>query len=179
MKSLDLTGQRFGRLLVIDRKRDKDSNTTYYLCKCDCGNEKRVSCSNLKSTTRSCRCLQKELVSKRTRKSSGYSILTSIVTYYKRNAKLRNLQWDLSRSVVAELIMLPCYLCGRQNQTGTKTKYGDVLFHNGIDRLDNTKGYTLANSVPCCKTCNLAKNDLSFEEFKNWVEVIYGSLFHK
>lgn len=36
---------------------------------------------------------------------------------------------------------------------------------NGIDRRDNTQGYTEANSVPCCETCNFAKGDLPEEKF--------------
>jgi hypothetical protein len=179
MRPIKLTGQRFGRLLAIDRKRDKENHTTFYLCRCDCGNEKWISCSNLKSSTHSCGCLQKELLSKRSRKEDGYSIITAFINYYKRNARVRNICWDLSRDKVKELILKPCFFCGRSGQTETTTPYGMQLIHNGIDRLDNSKGYTIKNSVPCCKTCNLAKNDLSFEEFKNWVEVVYGSLFHE
>jgi hypothetical protein len=175
---ITLVGQRFGRLLVIDRKRNKEKRTTFYLCECDCGDTKWVSNSNLRSNTRSCRCLQKELVSKRSRKEDGYAIITAFINYYKRNAKVRKIGWELSRDKVKELILKPCFFCGRLGQTETKTQYNMTLFHNGIDRLDNSKGYTIENSVPCCKTCNLAKNDLSFEEFKNWVEVVYGSLFH-
>jgi hypothetical protein len=33
----NLIGQRFSRLLVID-KYSKDSHGTKYICKCDCGN---------------------------------------------------------------------------------------------------------------------------------------------
>jgi len=45
---VDLSGQRFGRLLVI-RKADRPkykktkSHYAYWLCKCDCGNEKIIS----------------------------------------------------------------------------------------------------------------------------------------
>lgn len=178
MKDINLIGQRFDRLLLIDRKREKQ--TTSYLCKCDCGNEKWVAHSNLRSRNiRSCRCLQKELVSKRTRKAKGYSIVTGLINYYKRNAKMRNFVWELSRTDIEQLITSPCFFCKRSAQTRTFTQFNDSLLHNGIDRLDNNKGYTVENSVPCCKTCNLAKNDLSFDEFKNWVEVVYGSLFHK
>lgn len=47
---------------------------------------------------------------------------------------------------------------------------------NGIDRVDNNKGYTLNNCVPCCKTCNQAKHRLSQEYFIEWVEKIYKHL---
>lgn len=38
---------------------------------------------------------------------------------------------------------------------------------NGIDRIDNNEGHTVANSVPCCTQCNNARMDnFSHEEFK-------------
>ena len=43
----------------------------------------------------------------------------------------------------------------------------------GIDRKDNTLGYTLENSVPCCPTCNFAKRGLSVIEFIEWARRVY------
>ncbi len=34
----DLTGRRFGRLTVVQKASKKSSNTTRWLCLCDCGN---------------------------------------------------------------------------------------------------------------------------------------------
>lgn len=63
MKSLNLIGQRFGRLVPILKtdKRDRNGNIVW-LCKCDCGKEKNIVGTNLtrKIGTRSCGCLQKE-----------------------------------------------------------------------------------------------------------------------
>lgn len=48
-----------------------------------------------------------------------------------------------------------------------------LYFYNGIDRLDNTKGYTPENSVACCKHCNSLKGDrLTPEETKAAAEAI-------
>lgn len=65
---IDLTGQRFGRLLVIERNASNCGYVTW-LCKCDCGNEKVVSGQELrKGKTQSCGCLRKEVTSKRRKK---------------------------------------------------------------------------------------------------------------
>ena len=64
----DLTGKRFGRLLVIKRNGSKNSCAAW-LCKCDCGNEKTISSSHLQQGTKSCGCLSKEIASERGRKS--------------------------------------------------------------------------------------------------------------
>lgn len=53
----DLTGQRFGRLTVV--KLDRTGKHTYWLCKCDCGNEKVIR-SDCLGAVRSCGCLKKE-----------------------------------------------------------------------------------------------------------------------
>jgi hypothetical protein len=61
-KTKDLTGQRFGRLTVVERtnKRNK-SGKILYRCKCECGGEKLVSATNLlNGGTRSCGCLNVE-----------------------------------------------------------------------------------------------------------------------
>lgn len=39
------------------------------------------------------------------------------------------------------------------------------LTYNGIDRLDNSKGYTIDNSVACCSKCNIAKGTDTKEEY--------------
>lgn len=63
----DLTGQRFGRLVVIQRGGTyKHPYNTYWtqpiwLCQCDCGETCFVNGQNLKQgRTRSCGCLRRE-----------------------------------------------------------------------------------------------------------------------
>ena len=57
---VDLTGQRFGRLLVISRSANI-RNEAGWLCRCDCGKEKEVRGYHLRrGLTQSCGCLQKE-----------------------------------------------------------------------------------------------------------------------
>ena len=65
MKFIDLTGQRFGMLTVIERSDDKISpsgkRSTTYLCRCDCGEESVVLATNLRTGhTRSCGCFQNQ-----------------------------------------------------------------------------------------------------------------------
>jgi AP2 domain len=69
MKSKDLTGQRFSRLVVegFDQIHIQPSGQTSprWLCKCDCGVIKSVLQKSLKSgNTKSCGCLSKEKATK-------------------------------------------------------------------------------------------------------------------
>jgi hypothetical protein len=62
-KFRDLTGKRFGRLLVLDSvfKRFK---VMYWQCICDCGSEMIINGHSLKQgLTKSCGCLQRECAS--------------------------------------------------------------------------------------------------------------------
>lgn len=65
-KGVDLTGQRYGRLIVIKEsapriRKDRKSVKRVWECKCDCGNTTYVIHESLVSgTTKSCGCLQKE-----------------------------------------------------------------------------------------------------------------------
>lgn len=57
----DLTGMRFGRLVVLERA-ENINNKTMWLCQCDCGNKKTIEAHSLKiGETRSCGCLQREI----------------------------------------------------------------------------------------------------------------------
>ena len=60
---IDLTGQTFGRLLVLERSFHKASKRARWLCKCNCGNTLIVRSGELRSGgTKSCGCLREELV---------------------------------------------------------------------------------------------------------------------
>lgn len=73
-KARDLTGERFGRLTVIQRVENDRYGKPMYLVKCDCGNEKIVRCANLASgNTLSCGCLRKENSRKKLSSLTGES----------------------------------------------------------------------------------------------------------
>lgn len=59
-KILDLTGGRFTRIKVISLF-GIEKNKAIWNCKCDCGNEKKISGNSLRrGLTKSCGCLHKE-----------------------------------------------------------------------------------------------------------------------
>ena len=70
LKTEDLTGQKFGKLLVLEKDEEKikqrklegkNNNNIYWKCECDCGNKTSVYAGALKSGhTQSCGCLRKK-----------------------------------------------------------------------------------------------------------------------
>lgn len=77
MKKVDLTGQRFGKLVVIKelpRERDENGRLKWvdggvppikWLCQCDCGNTHTATNAALKGGTHSCGCISEEIKEKR------------------------------------------------------------------------------------------------------------------
>lgn len=81
MKKIDLTGARFGRLVVIapapPTRTPSGRSLTRWHCRCDCGNEIVVYTSSLYSRTTSCGCLRREKATKH-----GLSRTVEYRTYY-------------------------------------------------------------------------------------------------
>jgi hypothetical protein len=70
VKFTDLTGKRYGRLVVIkldhSQKLPCGKIERHYLCKCNCGNYKVVrACTLRNGNTTSCGCYAREMLSKR------------------------------------------------------------------------------------------------------------------
>jgi len=51
------------------------------------------------------------------------------------------------------------------------------LIGHGLDRLDSTKGYSIANCVPSCEACNLGRRDMTPDEFRAWIKRVYERQF--
>lgn len=64
-KFIDLTGQKFGRLTVIERYKSSKGGHTRWKCMCDCGRE-TISCADglRNGQTTSCGCLNREKIIK-------------------------------------------------------------------------------------------------------------------
>ena len=62
-------GKKYGRLTVVEQLGKNKFGHSMMLCKCECGNKKAISISNLR-TTKSCGCLKRELDLERPRQIS-------------------------------------------------------------------------------------------------------------
>ena len=91
---IDLTGQKFGRLTVVERAKNKGKETMW-LCVCDCGKTLIAQGNNLKSGhTKSCGCYNSEITTIRNykhgkRKTTVYNTWNNMRRrcYEKANAK--------------------------------------------------------------------------------------------
>jgi len=163
-----LVGQRFGRLTVISEAKEKVGICVAWLCQCDCGNTCTPTTRNLKSgRTQSCGCLRLDMMSL----PLGVAWKNKMFEHYQRMASRFGRAWELTRGEFDSLIVERCYYCNLPPLIGRKIKDFrspsgfTVMFFNGIDRRDNRRGYTKANSVSCCVECNMMKRNFPSFDF--------------
>jgi len=166
--AIDEVGNRYGKLTVINRAGICRGRATW-LCHCDCGSDKIIPGVLLRNGyTKSCGCLY--------RLKKGEAAFNILFGDLKRSAERRKHTWALSEEDVRQLTSQPCYYCGREPQQSRIVRRrgvnGDYLC-NGIDRVDNSKGYSKDNVVPCCSKCNVAKHTMTREEFLSWISSVY------
>ena len=72
---------------------------------------------------------------------------------YLGSAKDRELVWSLTKDQFMSFWQKPCNYCG------------DPILTIGLDRIDSDLGYTMDNVCPCCTPCNMAKMNMTVEQY--------------
>lgn len=166
LRRKDMSGKRFGKLTILGVNTNGTKKlSTSWDCLCDCGNIKSILISNLISGhSASCGC------SEGYKLSEGESSFNVVMTQYINNAKNRGLCFFLTKDQCREIFSQNCFYCGitPSNICSRKQNHG-IFVYNGIDRVNNSLGYTTENCVPCCKTCNVAKHAMSYDDWTAWI----------
>lgn len=161
---IDLTGQTIGRWTVLGIGNLRDGRR-YWHCECVCGKRQQVCGDALRrKNSRGCyACGRKSLY------APEEALLRTHYSDYKRDALRRGYAWELTMEQAIALFRSPCQYCG-QTPGQVIERRGRTTVCTGIDRERNDEGYTLSNSVPCCKECNFAKGTRSRAEFTAWIK---------
>lgn len=155
-----------------------DSKKGNYILICSCGNQSQGSASFVDSKVKSldkngytaCKnCFGQYRKESMTRDQK----LIRVFSKYQKSARIRNLEFDLTKTEALKLFKEKCYYCNDLPEN-IETTYQVV--YQGIDRIDNDKGYIKGNIVPCCSFCNYAKHYHSQEKFLNKVEKIHKNV---
>ena len=156
--TIDLTGQRFGKLIVLEKIDYKDTpnrSEALWRCQCDCGNLTTVKGTNLREgRTKSCGCLQRETASKLGTKDevgNRYGKLTVIerIGSTPKQTALWRCQCDCGNLKEATGIMLRSghvQSCGCMISAGEQ-KVASYLQQRGIE-------YKSQFSCETLRTCN-------------------------
>lgn len=170
-----MIGQTFNRLTILECVGTNKFRRKQYLCQCSCGTQKILDGQSIKQgSTKSCGCWKIESdrtkIPGNTLKGKNDSTINSLFSRYKKEALKRNLTFNLTREYFENLLRSCCHYCGiEHSNTRNVRKNAPDFKYNGIDRVDNTKGYEADNVVSCCNMCNKSKHILSVKEFIIWV----------
>lgn len=155
---IDMSGKKFGKLLVLKYFGSSGGDGAIWLCICKCGNEKKLSAGQLNAggfqSCGKCRRIS----------WSGYGDISGWYwNTLKRNAKKRQMIFDLAIEDAWSLF---------QNQKGKCALTGvDISFPKSggwknrqtasLDRINSSFGYTKDNIQWLHKDCNFAKSYLT------------------
>lgn len=140
-KIQDLTGKKFNRLTVLKFSHTK-GYVKYWLCRCDCGNEKVISGTHLKSgKIKSCGCFLKEkLIERNFKHGKTNTRLFRIWQHIKNRCKDKNNKYYKGRGIKICQQWLDDFKC-----------FYDWAITNGyqdnltIDRIDVNGNYEPSN----------------------------------
>jgi hypothetical protein len=150
--------------IVGERRVTKTSQPrTYWELECrHCGAKKWSFSGSIKvGQSLRCRCQIRKLATENTS-----SFWKTYAVSYKNGAEKRKLCWELDESFLRGLEEKPCAYCGDlPSPKKIHWRAFCAVPVHGIDRVDNSVGYTVKNSVPCCAACNVMKMDTGRDDF--------------
>lgn len=165
-------------------RTNSNKNEWLWECKCDCGNHFNSREHKLGSRFGCQSCTNRKTTIERADRRTGIDhigLKNRLLKEYRCGAVKRQLEFSLSFDEFVKLLEGDCVYCGAkpklyEYQTQYMQKGKEPWKHNGIDRIDSSKGYTKDNCVSCCTHCNYAKHEMSVEEFKNFILSVYNHL---
>jgi hypothetical protein len=172
MSVINLIGQRFGKLTAISQSTNGKFGDARWNCICDCGKKIVTASHSLRrGNSKSCGC-------SRGYTDKSYSSKYNLFLKYKTTcAKKRGLSFTLIFEDFINISSKNCYYCGSSPNKFIKLRDGrEGFYYNGLDRINNDKGYDLDNVRPCCTDCNYAKGTMTSDEFLTWVKKCHDYL---
>jgi hypothetical protein len=179
-KRSDIVGKEFNGIKVTSITDKLKWKSRVFKAVCRCGKEFEEVGYLLKKGY-GCGCK----INNKGRKTVEYDqerYLKTKYSEYKCGAKSRNLPFNLPYKAFQYIVKKDCHYCGESPSKNTVNKgksYKYTGISNGIDRKDNSKGYSFFNCVPCCTTCNMMKKTLDYEVFLEHCFKISGRSLEK
>ena len=182
-KLIDLSNQRFGRLVVIGRAPQNNSSDkkARWICKCDCGNIKEINGGSLRrGSTQSCGCLQKEKTSQTNQKDLSNQRFGRLIALYRIGTDNKgNAVWKCKCDCGNEVEVSQGNLhsgntqsCGCINSKG-ESKIASLLLKNNIKFIHE---YSFPNSTRRFDFAILNKNQqiirlIEFDGIQHYIDL--------
>lgn len=167
--SNDLTNQKFGKLLVIEKHHVKKNIGVFYLCKCDCGTEKIISSNHLQTKqTTSCGCYIKKMMANKIGNANPNwkGGITS------KNIVERNYLTNTLNPIIRKRDNYTCQKC---NKRGGKLNVHHIFNFSKYGELK----YESFNLVTLCIDCHkeyhtiYGRKDNTLEQFETFIQTKY------
>lgn len=138
-KALELSGQKFHRLTVIERTINNSHGKSQWLCRCDCGEELITSGSHLTTGhTKSCGCIKnQDKITHGLSETVEYGIWCGITKRTTNKNEKRYKDYGGRGIVMCER--------WRNFENFIKDMGQRPSINHSIDRIDNDKGYSPEN----------------------------------
>ena len=184
----DLTGKRFGMLTALYNIKQKSNNGkyTYYYwhCRCDCGKEKDISTSHLKSgETKSCGCLRDKKLAERSKKYNKYDLHEDYGIGYTTNDeefyfdledydKIKNYCWykDKSGYIVTNVY---------QEKIKKNLRMHNLVLNEFIKEVDHINRKKNDNGKNNLRTCTHQENTINVGKKRNNTSGVVGVNYRK
>ena len=166
----DLTGQKFGELTALRYEKltigKKKREAWYWICQCSCGRTYPKTAHDLLQAGHiECGYCARKRIIQATTLPDNLAKWHREYRVCRKNAATRKYPFELTFEQYRQICEQPCFYCGANPELRSTG-----LLRNGVDRFDNTKGYTSENSVPCCSRCNTLKLSMSYDELLAHIE---------
>ena len=181
---INYEGKEYGALTVLERVG------TYiwgrhgiFKVRCECGKESVVSYPSLRRQGIHCSCGKRNRRNEPTSLPSSLKIepreqessFNGLYNSYKRGAEYRGYGFTLSKEDFMALTKQNCFYCKSVPVYVYRISHSSFYLYNGIDRLNNNKGYEKGNIVACCGVCNRMKGTMGYGEFRVQIGKISAS----
>jgi 5-methylcytosine-specific restriction endonuclease McrA len=183
-KNQDLTGQKFGRLLVLELDYRKHGKESYWKTQCDCGNIKTVCARSIRTNkVTSCGCYSKEITqiiripklvekNKQQIREKHPNWNSELTDEYRKTKRDVNFSKKLSRKTFER----DNFICQCCNKTNSVLNAHHILPYHKYENLR----YDINNLITLCKSCHISyhskyKKDINLEtlnEFKKEVSFV-------
>jgi hypothetical protein len=161
-----LVGKKFGKLTITEFVHINKFQKACFNYICECGNKSKKPVVGYRlRNLKSCGCLK--------RNEYGVASFNSLYKHYRSNARNKKREFKLSKEDFRKLTSSNCLYCDAPPSTIFHEKhcYGPYIY-NGIDRVDNSKGYILENCAPACHSHNRSKKDVTIIIMKKALEFL-------
>lgn len=186
-------GKKYNMLTFIRPTDERTDHGIVWELLCDCGNLTYAIPFDIAAQhKKSCGCNRSNVAKENGKKNTWSRKYDCIISSARRVWMSSTYRKDCDFEVFFRISQEPCYYCGRlphrtfnvaiKSRSGQRNAlryknedqltYGNFTY-NGLDRVDNAKGHSEDNIVPCCYSCNKSKSDLTFDEFIAHIERMY------